>query len=66
MVGANYIAKLKLYEKRPFNAKGKHAELHGDPEVSEGGGVIPTMRVIAFEAGGHCSEEFTAKAPTVS
>lgn len=43
MVGANYIVKLKLYEKRPFNAKDKHAELYGDPEVSEGGGVIPTM-----------------------
>lgn len=43
MVGANYIVKLKLYEKWPFNAKDKHAELHGDPEVSEGGGVIPTM-----------------------
>ena len=43
MVGANYIVKLKLCEKRPFNARDKHAELHGDPEVSEGGGVIPTM-----------------------
>lgn len=43
VVGANYIVKLKLCEKRPFNAKDKHAELHGDPEVSEGGGVIPMM-----------------------
>ena len=43
MVGANYIVKLKLCVKRPFNAKDKHAELHGDPEVSEGGGVIPMM-----------------------
>lgn len=41
MAVANYIIKLILYERRPFNAKDKHAELHGNPE--EGRALVSMM-----------------------
>lgn len=36
MAGAKDTVELTMYERRPFDAKHKHAELHGDPEAAGG------------------------------
>lgn len=36
MAGAKDTVELIMYERRPFDAKDKHAELHGDPEAAGG------------------------------
>lgn len=67
MAGANYIVKLIMYERRPFDAKDKHAKLRGDPEASRG------WRTCLHDAwrwhswqGTICSKELTGKVPIFS